>query len=186
MIDWPTMCRAWSEAMNTTAAAISSGSAMTAVRSREIQGQFVDLATIVRQGLLHSSPCPAGANSVHPDAQARHLEGRAPRESQDRVLAGDVGANAGRADVTARRTGIDDHAGLLCLHYRQHVLQPEEDTTHVDGHHAVEILFRVLGNWLNHALDTGVICEHVDATEGCNGVSHVVLAPGPRPSRRRQ
>ena len=107
-----------------------------------------------------------------------HLAGGRLGEADHRVLGGDVGRDARRADEAGDRGRVDDGARLLLQHDRQHVAQPEEHALDVDADHLVEHRLVVLGERLELAFDAGIVEEAVDAAVGVERGLHVGLHLG--------
>src|SRR3984885_4752014 len=109
----------------------------------------------------HSEGDRAGMDGVHADSSAAPLCSGASGQSDNRLLARVIGADAS-CPCDARDAGGIDHRAAA-PDDRDDVLQTEEHSADIDVKHAAKVGQRVFGDRMDWPLDSGVAEENVDS-----------------------
>ncbi len=89
------------------------------------------------------------------------------------MFAGAVDGDVRAADQPCDRGGVDDAAGILPGHHRDHIFHAKKDADDIDVEHPAEGGQRVIGNSGNISLDAGVVEEDVQAAHLVHRLAHI-------------
>ena len=112
-----------------------------------------------------------GVDRVDGDVGLGDFQGDRFCQPHDPVLGHDIGRLVGRGDQSMGRTQVDDPAPVAFLHAGQGRFDRVPVRHHVDGDNRLEPVVRKILD-RRDMLDTGIVDQNIDASEGFFGVAH--------------